>query len=111
MDFLAGGELRERGGRYVCHYRGRGRRRWGRGFATEAAKAVVQYGFDRLVLHRIYAEHFTRNASSGRVLQKIGMRHEGTMRQAHKKWGEYLDTELYAILRSDLRELSRLRRP
>ncbi len=78
---------------------------WGRGFATEAAKAVVQYGFDRLALHRIHAEHFTRNASSGRVLQKIGMRHEGTMRQAHKKWSEYVDTELYAILRSDLREL------
>jgi RimJ/RimL family protein N-acetyltransferase len=75
---------------------------WGRGFATEAARAVVQYGFDRLALHRIYAEHFKRNASSGRVLQKIGMRHEGTARQAHKKWGEYVDTELYAILRTDL---------
>jgi len=74
---------------------------WGRGFATEAARAVVVYGFDRLVLNRIFAEHFTRNASSGRVLQKIGMRHEGTMRQGHKKWGEYVDSELYAILRSD----------
>ena len=74
---------------------------WGRGFATEAASAVIAYGFDRLVLNRIFAEHFTRNAASGRVLQKAGMRHEGTLRQAHKKWGEYVDSELYAILRGD----------
>jgi [ribosomal protein S5]-alanine N-acetyltransferase len=74
---------------------------WGRGFATEAARAVIEYGFERLRLNRIFGEHFTRNAPSGRVLQKAGMRHEGTLRQAHKKWGEYLDTELYAILRGD----------
>jgi RimJ/RimL family protein N-acetyltransferase len=75
---------------------------WGRGFATEAARAIIEYGFGRLALNRIHAEHFTRNAASGRVLQKIGMRHEGTMRQGHKKWGEYVDSELYAILRSDV---------
>ena len=74
---------------------------WGCGYATEAARAVVSYGFETLVLNRIHAEHFTRNPASGAVLRKIGMRHEGTLRQAHKKWGEYLDCELYAILRCD----------
>jgi [ribosomal protein S5]-alanine N-acetyltransferase len=77
---------------------------WGQGYATEAARAFVEYSFDKLGLNRISAEHFTRNIPSGRVLQKIGMRHEGTMRQAHRKWGEYLDSELYAILRSDPRD-------
>jgi ribosomal-protein-alanine N-acetyltransferase len=76
---------------------------WGRGIATEAVQAVIDYGFDKLALNRIYAEHFTRNPASGRVLQKAGMRHEGTLRQVHKKWGEYVDAEMYAILRSDRR--------
>jgi RimJ/RimL family protein N-acetyltransferase len=76
---------------------------WGRGIATEAVRAMIEYGFDKLALNRIYAEHFTRNPASGRVLQKAGMRHEGTLRQTHKKWGEYVDAEMYAILRSDWR--------
>jgi RimJ/RimL family protein N-acetyltransferase len=74
---------------------------WGRGIATEAARAVIAYGFSRLGLNRIHAEHFTRNPASGRVLQKAGMKHEGTLRQLHKKWGEYVDCEMYSILRSD----------
>lgn len=74
---------------------------WGRGYATEAVQAVIAYGFDELHLNRIYAEHFTRNPASGRVMQKAGMRHEGTLRQMHKKWGEYVDTDMYSILRED----------
>lgn len=74
---------------------------WGKGFATEAAAAVVQYGFDTLGLHRIFASCFSRNPASGRVLQKIGMRHEGSLRQHFKKWDEYVDVECYAILRSE----------
>jgi ribosomal-protein-alanine N-acetyltransferase len=74
---------------------------WGRGYAAEAAGAVVDYGFGVAGLNRIFASHFAGNAASGRVLQKAGMRHEGTQRQGFKKWGEYLDAELYAILRSD----------
>lgn len=78
---------------------------WGRGYATEAAAAVVRFGFETLPLNRIFANHFSRNAMSGRVLQKIGMRHEGTLRQHLKKWDEYVDLECYGILRSDYRAL------
>lgn len=74
---------------------------WGNGYATEAAFAVVRYGFDVLNLHRIQAEHFAGNTSSGRVLQKLGMKYEGCQRQHLLKWGEYLDVELYGILRSE----------
>lgn len=74
---------------------------WGRGFATEAARAVMQFGFETLRLNRIFASHFSRNPASGRVLQKIGMRHEGTMRGHFRKWDEYVDVECYAILRPD----------
>jgi [ribosomal protein S5]-alanine N-acetyltransferase len=76
---------------------------WGRGYATEAARALVQYGFDTLGLHRIYARHLTRNPASGRVLQKIGMTHEGHRRQHEKKWGICEDEELYGMLKNDPR--------
>jgi [ribosomal protein S5]-alanine N-acetyltransferase len=74
---------------------------WGRGYATEAARALVQYGFDTLGLHRIYARHLTRNPASGRVLQKIGMTHEGHRRQHDKKWGIFEDEELYGMLKDE----------
>jgi ribosomal-protein-alanine N-acetyltransferase len=76
---------------------------WGRGYATEAARALVQYGFDRLGLHRIYARHLTRNPASGNVLHKIGMTHEGHRRQHEKKWGIREDDELYGMLKDDPR--------
>jgi [ribosomal protein S5]-alanine N-acetyltransferase len=78
-----------------------GRPYWGHGYATEAARAVVRYGFEQLKLNRIFAVHFAGNDASGRVLQKIGMRHEGCMRQAVRKWNKFVDLERYAILRDD----------
>jgi RimJ/RimL family protein N-acetyltransferase len=77
---------------------------WGRGFATEAAGAVIDYGFEERGVNRIEAQHFSRNPPSGRVMAKNGMRHEGTFRQSVVKWDEYLDVEWYAILRSDWQE-------
>jgi ribosomal-protein-alanine N-acetyltransferase len=74
---------------------------WGNGYATEAAAAVVKYGFETLGLERIFASHFSKNPASARVLQKIGMRHEGTQRAHILKWGEFLDLEMYGILASD----------
>ena len=74
---------------------------WNQGYCTEAAQAVVQYGFEILRLNRISASHITRNPASGRVIQKIGMKHEGCARQHSKKWGNYDDLEIYGILRSE----------
>ena len=71
---------------------------WGRGYATEAARAAVDYGFGTLKLRRIYASCVTQNAASGRVLQKIGMRHEGCQRQHICKWGVFHDLDLYGMV-------------
>jgi RimJ/RimL family protein N-acetyltransferase len=71
---------------------------WGNGYATEAAQAVVRYGFEHFKLNRIFAGHFGHNSESGKILRKIGMKHEGCMRQHVLKWGEYVDLEMYAIL-------------
>lgn len=74
---------------------------WGNGYATEAAREVVRYGFERLNLNRIFATHFKGNDKSGRVLEKIGMRHEGCIREGVLKSGKFIDLEMYSILRED----------
>jgi [ribosomal protein S5]-alanine N-acetyltransferase len=73
---------------------------WGNGYATEAA--VVNYGFGTLGLHRIFARHFANNPASARVLRKIGMRHEGSLRAHILKWGEFIDIEMYGMVASDV---------
>lgn len=74
---------------------------WNQGYGTEAARAVLQYGFEVLRLHRIHASHLKRNPASGRVMQKIGMTYEGCSRQHVKKWGVFEDLERYGILKSE----------
>lgn len=73
----------------------------GRGYASEAARAVIRYGFDHQRLERVYAYHFDRNAASGRVLVKAGMTLEGRARRYVRKWDEYHDSPLYAVVRGD----------
>jgi [ribosomal protein S5]-alanine N-acetyltransferase len=80
---------------------------WGRGYATEAAREVVRYGFEGLGLHRIHAEHLGSNPASGRVMQKIGMAYEGTRPEHYKKWGAYEDSVDYGLLARDWRGLHR----
>src|ERR1700730_14944877 len=75
---------------------------WGRGYATEAARAMVQYGFALLAGGRFSESHFVDNLASARVLIKIGMRHEGRQRGHILKWGEFLDIEMYATVASDV---------
>jgi len=74
---------------------------WGNGYATEAARELVRYGFEKLGLHRIYASHTASNPASGKVLRKVGMKHEGRMRGHLVKWGEYQDLEFYGMLRGE----------
>jgi len=71
---------------------------WGRGIATEAARALVRFGFETLNLHRIFATCFPENRASERVLQKCGMRLEGRLRENLLMRGEWRDSLLYAIL-------------
>jgi [ribosomal protein S5]-alanine N-acetyltransferase len=76
---------------------------WGKGFATEAARAAVAFGFEALRLHRIYAHHFSGNTASQRVLEKIGMRQEGRSRQHVQKWSRFIDVENYGLLAEEFR--------
>lgn len=74
---------------------------WGQGYATEAARALVAFGFDRLRLHRLEAGAATENHASVRVLEKIGMTREGTGRKILLTPEGWRDNYRYAILEDD----------
>jgi len=74
---------------------------WGQGYATEAAAAIIAFGFNTLELHRINATHFSNNPTSGRVMEKLGMTYEGHRRGFTLRAGQYRDIKLYGLLRED----------
>ncbi len=74
---------------------------WGQGYATEACTAIVGHGFKELSLARIHGNHLVRNGASGLVLERSGMRHEGILRRAFRKWGELEDLSYHSILREE----------
>ena len=74
---------------------------WNQGLMSDALSAVVEFGFEKLGLNRIEAQHECDNPASGRGMQHAGMRHEGTLRQRIYNKGRYVDVDLYAIIRSD----------
>lgn len=71
---------------------------WGNGYATEAARAIVGFGFGNLGLHRVWAECVADNTTSVHVLEKLGMRHEANFREHQHYRGRWWDTLIYAIL-------------
>jgi len=71
---------------------------WGQGYATEASGLIVEYGFRKLGLHRVASTHLTRNPASGKVMQKLGMQYEGTLRGDTMKWDRYEDLCVYGLL-------------
>lgn len=74
---------------------------WGQGYATEAARAMVEFGFTRLGLHRIWATCIAENVRSARVLGRVGLRREGRLREAEWMKGRWWDNLLYAILEQE----------
>ena len=76
---------------------------WGKGYCTEASRALIAYAFTELDLVRVHACHVTRNPASGRVMQKLGMKHEGTRRKHTMRWGVLEDLELYGVLKEEWR--------
>ena len=74
---------------------------WNCGYMTEALSRVIAYTFEAMDVNRIEAQHELTNPSSGRVMEKCGMRREGVLRQRLYNKGQYVDVALYAILRCD----------
>ncbi len=74
---------------------------WGQGYATEAARRVIRYGFEGLACYRIQATYSTFNPASRRVQEKAGMTFEGVLRGYFVRDGEPIDVGMCAITRPD----------
>lgn len=72
-----------------------------KGYATEAAKAIVQFGFEQMQLHRIIATCQPENTASYRIMEKIGMRREGFFEKCIPHGNEWWDEYYYAILHEE----------
>jgi RimJ/RimL family protein N-acetyltransferase len=77
---------------------------WRQGFATEVAKLLIEFGFSKLDVHRIYATCDTRNIGSSKVLEKAGMSCEGTLRQNLLIKSGWRDSKLYSIIKNEWQE-------
>ena len=71
---------------------------WGRGFATDIAYLLIDFGFEHLALHRIYATCNPRNIASTRVMEKVGMKKEGIMRECLLIKDGWRDSLLFSVL-------------
>ena len=74
---------------------------WGKGFTLEAARVVVDWGFERYGLHKVYARADLRNRQSWRVMEKLGMAREGVLRGHERPRDEYVDDVYYGVLRDE----------
>ena len=78
---------------------------WGKGYATEAALAMVRFGFEELGLHRVSSWCIADNVASAKVLEKVGLKQEGRLRENEHFKGRWWDTFLYGLLEEEWREL------
>lgn len=78
-----------------------GKRWWGLGIATEAARAVVEWGFREFSLHKVYARAHVDNRRSWRVMERLGMTREGVLRGHWKMREEHVDLVYYAVFRDE----------
>lgn len=74
---------------------------WNQGYATEATKAVIEFGFDNLNITKIYASHFSENVSSGKVLVKNNMSIESKFEIYFNKKEKFVTSIKYQILKED----------
>jgi RimJ/RimL family protein N-acetyltransferase len=74
------------------------KRYWRNGYASESAKAIINFGFEKLNLHRIFATCHPENIGSAKVMEKIGMQKEGRLREHKFQKGKWRDSFIYSIL-------------
>ena len=74
---------------------------WRQGIMSQALQAVMDFFFDRVGANRIESRHDPRNPNSGRVMQKCGMKYEGTLRQSDRNNQGVCDACWYALLREE----------
>jgi RimJ/RimL family protein N-acetyltransferase len=74
------------------------RQAWGQGYATESAAAILELGFRRLGFHRVWGKCHTKNPASAKVMAKLGMTHEGTLREHVWLRDHFRSSHIYGML-------------
>ena len=82
---------------------------WGQGLITEAAEALLKFSFYELNVNRVHAQHLSNNPASGRILQKLGMKYEGCLRQHVIRNTLWYDMHQYGILKQEHQKLGDLK--
>lgn len=80
---------------------------WNHGYVTEAAHGVLQFGFEQLELHKIFATHMIDNPASGKVMQKNGMIKEGELVDHLKKGDQYISVVQYRLTKDEFIKTSK----
>ncbi len=81
---------------------------WNKGYCSEASLAIVEFGFKKLKLNKIVGRFMPHNIASGKIIkEKLGMEHEGLLKQHVKRFGKYYDLETCGILRKDWEKKSK----
>lgn len=78
---------------------------WGKGIGTDVTKLITNYGFETLGLHRIELTAFSNNSAASNAYKRAGYTHEGTMRQAGYRNGQFIDKVMMSVLSSDWKKL------
>jgi RimJ/RimL family protein N-acetyltransferase len=78
---------------------------WGKNLATEIVKLMLRYAFEELNFHKVYSGVFTPNIASWSVAEKVGFKHEGTLKHEVYLDGKYFDAKMYGILKREWEEL------
>jgi RimJ/RimL family protein N-acetyltransferase len=71
---------------------------WNKGFGTEAAQAMIRWAFDHKSYHKVYARYFVSNPASGRIMEKVGMKKEGLLKDQVIKEGQFMDLVYYGMI-------------
>ena len=78
---------------------------WGKGYGTEALRAVLDFAFEKMRVQKVIADHFSVNPASGGCMRKAGMTHIRTLPQKYEKNGSLFDAEEYEITRAEWNSL------
>lgn len=83
---------------------GIGQEYWGQGLTTEAVKAVIEFGFEKMKLHKIQITCKEYNKASQRIIEKCGLTYEGTLRDYFNEQGNYVGRMYYSVLVDEYRK-------
>lgn len=78
---------------------------WNKGYMTEATKALLAYGFNKLNINKIYATHLIQNEASGKVMQNAGMIKEGTMVDHFLKEDKFRTVHQFRLTKTEFQKL------